>query len=217
MNKLDKEVAHWRETIANLTGQREKAAKRVDGLREKKRPLALGAHTGDETARGKLEALNAELLAAMQDLEDVDEAVRQAEAKLADSETAVAVAREAQRLRKLSALADQRVDVAAKIEGQLQELADALAHYHNLGIEMQRHVPSSDETISRKLDGSARLDIVFGRILGEFVPVARMGRNPIDPRKDTSLPDMERDALCRFLINPGAAEKMAKMKAARAA
>ena len=144
-------------------------------------------------------------------------AVRQAEAKLADSETAVAVAREAQRLRKLSALADQRVDAATKIEEQLEAMVGTLTHYHKLGTEMQRHVPSSDEAISRKLDGSARLDIAFGRTLGEFVPVARLARNPVDPRKDQCLPDMERDALCRFLINPGVAEKMALMKAVRAA
>lgn len=107
--------------------------------------------------------------------------------------------------------------MAARIEGQLQELAGALADYNNLGIEMQRLVPSSDEGISRRLDGSGRLNIAFGRILGEFLPVARMARNPLDPRKDTSLPEMERGALSRFLINPEAAGKLAKVTAAKAA
>lgn len=96
-------------------------------------------------------------------------------------------------------------------------MAGALADYNNLGIEMQRLVPSNDDTISRKLDGSHRLDIAFGRALGEFVDCARMARNPLDPRKDQGLPDMERDALCRLLINSDAAEKLAKVKAAKAA
>ncbi len=96
-------------------------------------------------------------------------------------------------------------------------LADGLASYHNLGVEMQRHLRSSDDTIFRKLDGSHRLDIAFGRALGEFVDCARMARNPVDPRKDQGLPDMERDALCRLLITPEAAGKLAKIKAAKAA
>lgn len=156
-------------------------------------------------------------LAGTFQVEDVDEAIGQAEGKLAEGERAIVEAREVERLSTLSALADQRVNVAARIEGQLQELAGALADYNNLGIEMQRLVPSSDEGISRRLDGSGRLNIAFGRILGEFLPVARMARNPLDPRKDTSLPEMERGALSRFLINPEAAGKLAKVTAAKAA
>lgn len=217
MPSSDKDIARWRETIADLNGKRESAAKRVDDLKDKKKPLTLGAHTGDTKAREKLDVLNAEILAATQGLEDVDEAIGQAEAKLADAERAIVEAREVERLSTLSALADRRVDVAAKIEGQLQELAGALADYNNLGTEMQRLVPSSDEGISRRLDGSGRLDIAFGRALGEFVVCARMARNPLDPRKDTSLPEMEQGALSRFLINPDAADKLAKAKAAKAA
>ena len=214
MKNLEKQVERWHKTIEDLNSQRTKSARIVDDLRTKKRPLTLSAHTGDDKAREELDRLNKELLTAIQGLEDIEEALRQAEEKLAESERDIAEAHEAERLRVLSELAEQRVNVAAEIDKQLHALADHLAQFHGVGIEIRRHLLSTEDVASRKLDAGGRLDLVFGRIIGEFVPSVRMGRNSIDPRKDENLADLERDALSRLLIKPEAAEKLAKRRAA---
>ena len=213
----DKQITRWSKTITDLTASREQKARQIDELKAKKRPLTLSAHTGDAKARAKLDKLNTVLLAAMQDLEDLDEAVSQAQAKLADAERALAEKKEAERLRRLSALAQKRVDAAIKVDEQLQALATALTEYGDLGSEIRQHLTPSDEAVMRKLDGSHRLDIAVARILGDFVPVARVARNPLDPRKDESLTDMERGALSTLLINPEKADKLAALAVATAA
>ena len=122
------------------------------------------------------------------------------------------LAREAERLRTLSELAERRVDAAANIDKGLLELADTLADFQHLGTEVRRHLQPRDAAISQRIDGGGRLNLVVGRALGEVVPCTRMGRNPVDPRKDKSLAEMEQEILGRLLINPEAADKLAKVK-----
>jgi hypothetical protein len=215
MKKPVNDVARWRKTLDDLGSQKTEAQQRVDDLKEKKRPLTLKAHTGDKEARGKLDAINSDLMAASQDLEDLDEAVSQAEGNLAEAERVVNEALEAERLRALSDLAEQRVGVAEKIEEQLHELAATLSEYEDVGTEVSRFLGPEDDGIARKLDGSGRLGLTFGRVLGNLIEPEKISRNPVDPRRGQAFPDMERDALSRLLLSPTGAKR--KRRSATAA
>ena len=214
MKKLASEVTKWRKTVDDLGSQRETAAHRVDELKEMKRPLTLKAHTGDAGARKKLDAINADLMTAMQDLDDLDEAIRQANEKRAEAERAVAEAQEAERLQALSDLAEKRVGITERIEEQLHELAGTLTEYLDAGDEIQGYLGPEDDTIARRPNGDGRLGLVVGRVLRDLLPVEKVGRNPVDPRNDQAFPDMERDALSRLLLTPEGAKRMARMKVA---
>ena len=212
MTDATKEVARWRNTIADLNKKRQTAEGRIEKLRERKRPLSLRAHTGDEKAREKLGALNAELLTERQGLEDLVEAVAQAEAELAKAQEALAVEQEADRLRLLSGLATERVKAAAVVDQQAQALAHALASYFGIGDKIYRHIGSGDVSFGAKVRSTGRADGAVAHHLASFLGC--ITRIPKDSRDGPTLEAMEEEQLAILLINPDKADEIAGMNPA---
>ena len=204
-----KEVERWQGVIADLNKKRETAEGRIEKLKGRKSPLTLKAHTGDEKARVKLDTLNVELLAERQGLEDLEEAVRQAEAELAKAQDALAAEEEAARLRLLSALATKRVKAAAVVDQQARALAQALASYTGLGDQIYRHVGSRDVSFGGKVRSAGRAEVAMGTHLAAVSGC--VSRNPNDPRDGQTLEAMETDQLASLLIDPDKAGEIAAM------
>ena len=204
-----KEVARWRGTIADLNRKREAAGGRVDSLVKRKSSLALKAHTGDEKARKKLAARNVELLTERQGLEDLEEAVAQAEAELAKAMDALAVEQEAERLRVLARLATERIKVAALVDQTARALAQALAGYDGIGDQIYRHVGSSDVKFGGKVRSTGRADVALATHLAAVTGC--VSRNPHDPRDGLTLEVMEEEQLAILLIDPDKAYDIANM------
>ncbi len=207
-----KEVARWRDIIADLNLKREAAEGRVNSLVNRKSSLALKAHTGDEKARKKLAARNAELLTDRQGLEDLAEAVRQAEAELAGAQEALAVEQEAERLRVLSGLAMERVKASAVVDQRCQALAHALASYFSIGDQIYRHIGSGDVSFGAKVRSTGRADGAVAHHLDSFLGC--ITRIPKDSRDGPTLEAMEEAQLARLLINPDKADEIAGMNPA---
>ncbi len=208
MDNASKEVERWQGVIADLTKQGETAEGRIEKLRERKRPLSLRAHTGDEKAREKLGALNAELLTERQGLEDLVEAVAQAEAEFAKAQEALAVDQEADRLRLLSGLATERVKAAAVVDQQAQ----ALASYFGIGDKIYRHIGSGDVSFGAKVRSTGRADGAVAHHLASFLGC--ITRIPKDSRDGPTLEAMEEEQLAILLINPDKADEIAGMNPA---
>ena len=209
MTDATKEVARWRETIAGLNKKRGTAEGRVERLKRRKSPLTLAACTGDEKARAKLGALNGQLLAERQGLEDLEEAVAQAEAELAKADEALAVEQEAERLRTLSGLAEARIKAAALVDQQCQALRLALGAYSGLGDQIYRHVGSRDVSFGGKVRSMGRAEVALATHLAAVSGC--VSRNPNDPRDGQTLEAMETEQLARLLINPDSADEIAAM------
>ena len=200
MTDATKEVARWRNTIGDLNKKREAAADRIEKLQKRKSPLTLKAHMGNEKASERLAALNVQLLSERQGLEDLEEAVRQAEAELAKAQDALTVEQEAERLRLLSRLATERVKAAAVVDEQVQALLHALGTYFGLGDQLYRHIGSRDVSFGAKVRSPARADGAVAHHLASFLPCVQ--RIPRDSRDLPSLESMEEDQLSRLLIDP---------------
>lgn len=209
MTDATKEVARWRGTIADLNKKLETAEGRVDSLVKRKSSLALKAHTGDEKARKKLAARNAELLTERQGLEDLEEAVAQAEAELVKAEEALAVEQEAERLRVLARLATERVKAAALVDQRCLALAQALASYSGLGDQLYRHIGSRDVSFGAKVRATGRVDGAVAHHLASFLGC--ITRIPRDSRDGPTLEAMEEAQLASLLIDPDKADEIASM------
>lgn len=207
-----KDVARWRNTIADLNRQREAKQSRIDALKRRKSPVTLRAHTGDDKAREKLDAVNTELHSERQALEDVEEAIRQAESKLATAQEAVAAEREAERLRTLAGLAERRVEQAGEVDTCARALAVALGEYHATGVAIMRQLGSGDQDFITKVISPGRAAAAVAEELGGLLP--NVERNPNDPRANQALADLEEQALARLLVTPKGADKIAGVKAA---
>ncbi len=212
MKDPKKEVAHWRKTIADLNRQREDRQSRIEALNRSKSPVTLRAHTGDDKAREKLDAVNTELLSERQALEDVEEAIRQAESKLATAQEAVAAEREAERLRTLAGLAEMRVGQAGEVDKCARALAVALGEYHATGVAITRQLGQGDQDFTTKVISPGRAAAAIAEELGGLLP--NVERNPNDPRANQALADLEEQTLARLLVTPEGADKIAGVKAA---
>ena len=203
------EISHWRETIVGLNKKRGTVEGRIERLKRRKSPLTLEACPGDEKARAKLGAINGQLLAERQGLEDLEEAVAQAEAELAKADEALAVEVDAERLRLLSQLATDRIKAAKVVDQQCQVLAKALGAYYGLGDQLYRHVGSRDVKFGAKIRSRGRADAALGTYLAAVTGC--VSRNPSDPRAGQTLEAMEEDQLASLLINVEKAHEIAAM------
>ena len=203
------EMSRWRDTIADLNKKHGTAEGRVERLKRRKSPLTLAACTGDEKARAKLGALNGQLLAERQGLEDLEEAVAQAEAELAKAQEVLAIEKEAECLRVLARLATERIKAAKVVDQQCQVLAKALGAYYGLGDQLYRHVGSRDVKFGAKIRSRGRADAALATHLAAVTGC--VSRNPSDPRDGHLLEVMEEDQLASLLINVEKAHEIAGM------
>ncbi len=209
------QVARWRSTIADLSAQRERAAKRIVELGEKKAPLPLPAHTGDAKARAKLDEFNGQLLVERQAQEDLGEAIAQAEGELLKADDALRAEQESLRLRDLSTLAERRVSEAKVVDQCVEALARALGVYYATGTGMARVLGSSDQGrgVARKVQSDGRAAAAVAERLTALLP-GIITRNPNDPRAGRTLEHLEALQLEGLILAPGAAAKIAGTKAA---
>ena len=204
-----KEVSRWQGVIRDLNQKCETAGSRVNSLVNRKSSLALRAHTGDEKARKKLAARNVELLTERQGLDDLEEAVRQAEAELVRAQEVLAIEKEAECLRVLARLATERIKAAKVVDQQCQVLAKALGAYYGLGDQLYRHVGSRDVKFGAKIRSRGRADAALGTHLAAVTGC--VSRNPSDSRDGQLLEVMEEDQLASLLINVEKAHEIAAM------
>jgi DNA repair exonuclease SbcCD ATPase subunit len=203
----EKEIARWRNTINDLQKQLETDNARVAELGKAKKPLTLDAATGDRKAKAKLAEINAEIFAVQQDAADLKQAVEQAQIKLADAEAAKTRQDEAERLKKVREIAEERIELSAAIEASAEELANLCERFRRMGFEMGRAGawPVGDNRW-KQADGRGRLLLTLQKHIGaNFDQPA----NPVDPRLNKALPEMERESLSPFLLSDRGIKELA--------
>jgi len=206
MNRFEKCIARWRDTINDLKKQQETAKIRMVELGEAKKPLTLAGHTGDLKAKSKLAQINAEIRVVEQESADLAEAITQAEAKLSDAEAEKARRDEIKRLQRVRGLAEQKIEMAEEVETKARELAELCEKFERSGFEMGRAGgwPVGDGRLTRA-DGRGRLLLCLRKHIG---PIFGDPPNPNDPRFGQELADIERDALGEFLLSDRGIKKV---------
>ncbi len=209
MDNASKKVKGWRNTIGDLNKQAEVKQARIEKLKERKSSLTLAACTGGTKAQEELVAINADLLIERQGLEDIEEAVAQAEAELAKADEALAIEQEAERLRVLAALATERVKVARLVDQTAMALGQALAGYNGIGDKIYRLVAPRDIPFGTKVRSTGRVEAAVAHHLEGYLSNITFSRQ--DPRARQSLEGLEADQLSRLLIDPARAGEIAGM------
>ena len=204
---MNKEIDSWQSTLADLHKRRNEAEAKLEKFVASKKPLTLGAHTGDEKAAEKLAAINAEIVIAQQANDDIGEAIVQAEEKLATAERKLAAEQKAKRLRSLSARCDDRVTAASAVEQAVEALSKALSVYEAAGTNALRYIDPHDDATARRIDGGGRLRNYLGGILGRQIDGLPV--NHRDPRRGKGLADLEREYLSPLMLTDIGADKMA--------
>ena len=165
------EVTKAEQTIGFLQEKQAAAIKRGHDLQEERAATALAAHTGDQGARAKLDALNLESAQHASELQSIGEALAAATNKLASARAAELRRQEradALRLRKAAKKfsdAGHRLDaVLADLPAAAQAVAAALNGVHQAGspspkaisprLPVGRSSSASPLTASRPTPGS---------------------------------------------------------------
>jgi hypothetical protein len=140
------EVTKAEQTIGFLQEKQAAAIKRGHDLQEERAATALAAHTGDQGARAKLDALNLESAQHASELQSIGEALAAATNKLASARAAELRRQEradALRLRKAAKKfsdAGHRLDaVLADLPAAAQAVAAALNGVHQAGSPSPNH------------------------------------------------------------------------------
>jgi hypothetical protein len=198
----------WPKVIAELE---DKLGKTEDGIaqrRRQKEAIALRALTGDKRAAEKLAQLNAAILEAQVEVEDVGLAIAAAQAELAKEAEAALRAEEAARVRRLSELAEDRIRRAKALEDAVVTLAQLLAEDDRLNSDMCAVRPNDDKHHRRcAVNHLPFLQVHLGRWLGLL-------EGSGDPRSRLSLQDLYTAELGTFVLSEKGLAKLGEVEAA---
>jgi chromosome segregation ATPase len=117
---MTKEVEAAEKIVNDLEEQRECLHGRTGHLTDQRKQLAYAANVGDKSARQKLNALNSEVSHHRSDIENVEFALTEARARLAQAKAAEAQAAD-------RANAQQIAELNAKLKDELDNADDAIA------------------------------------------------------------------------------------------
>lgn len=114
MQLAENTVSGWQSVVGDLTAKMQTARDRVEQLRSEKKTLALEAALGGAEAGRKLGKINSTLTTAAFELDDIEQAILQAEAEKRKAEQGEADEAEQARQQKLSTLATETMQHAAE-------------------------------------------------------------------------------------------------------
>jgi hypothetical protein len=123
-------VEGWSGVLSDLAIKRAAALDHVERLRGEKKALALEAALGGADARKRLEKINSELSLAALRLDDMEQAVIQAESKKQGAQQAEADAVEQERRLRISAALSQYLGHVREIDDAMQVLATKFTQAH---------------------------------------------------------------------------------------
>ncbi|MCB2054826.1 MAG: hypothetical protein KDE35_11370 [Geminicoccaceae bacterium] len=117
----------WRQMLTEFADRAAAIEAEILAVRERKRPLAVAAMSGDAKSRAEVTKLDRRITELAAEHETAGQAVEQAQAELRQAERREAIAAEAQRLERLRTLSEKRIAIAEKVETVLAALGEALA------------------------------------------------------------------------------------------
>src|SRR5579872_357518 len=120
-------VEGWGGVIADLAGKRLAASERVQALRSEKKALALEAAMGGAEAQKKLAKANSALTTAAFELDDLEQAILQAEGERKQAEQGAAEIAEKARQEQIVANLKQYLGAVQEIDAGLHLLAQRFA------------------------------------------------------------------------------------------
>jgi DNA repair exonuclease SbcCD ATPase subunit len=134
-----------RATVAQLEEKLADASARAVELQTERRKLSFDANTGDDSARKRLDKLNAQSATIDLEIENMRSAIEEARRRLADAQRAEGVALLAKNAAEATKLADaiaehgQRADAAfATAAAELEALKTKIDELHRLGVTYPR-------------------------------------------------------------------------------
>ena len=202
MKNPEKEAAKWRKTLTNLAAKHDEAAINLETLKERKRGLVLKAHgAGHEASRDKLVGLNRSAASASLELDDIRDAIRQAEQQLEAAEAAIAEAQEAARLKNLSAACEAIIKAAEAVDEKGKAMMSEVAAYTAAFDTARQLVNGNDHEIIKHLNARRHLHLYLGNLTG-------LERNPRDSRSGRGLAHLDRETLARFILSDTAIKRL---------
>lgn len=132
LNEARAEVESWKKTLNDLSEKLRELENKSDRLTNRRKEVALAAHSGDDQAQAELRDLTK--LALEHDLEvaNVRFAMEDAEQMLARAKVGLErAAKEAKKL-ELSELAKNRLEMAEEINDQIDTLQESLKKYNEI-------------------------------------------------------------------------------------
>lgn len=195
MKNPEKEAAKARKTLTTLAAKRQEHEVTLGVLKTRKSTLVLKAHgEGNEDARDKLSVLNRQAAAATVEIDDIDVAIRQAEANLKEAEQAIAEAQEFERLKKLRALCEKILESGEVIEEKGKAMMLEVAAYAALFNTARQLLGGQDHQGLKRLHPDKHRKLYLADLIGH----ERITR--LDPRYGNSLVEMDRARLEYFMM-----------------
>ena len=133
---IAEEINQWRERLAAVKADRERAEKRAEAIAQEQENLYLAAVSDDAKAQARLTELESEEVKNAAEIKKLVGMGRQVEAKLAELEGDLKQAIFEQKKTELRELGQQRLEAAKGVEKPLIELAAAIRRHLSVGNQM---------------------------------------------------------------------------------
>lgn len=189
MTSAAKQIETWNDNLDKLRAQLADAKAKHAEAQQARQEAALAAHLGDPAKRKALDKATEQLRIAELEVESLNEAVAQAEAKLAEANSEKKREQERERADEMRELARKRLTTCDEVELAAQALASAVAEYNALGLALARLQGGH----SGQLASRWRLDAYLNHTLGT---------GHVSPAHRVPLTQLEQSVLARFLKEP---------------
>ena len=173
------EVEKYEATVRDLERKREACVKRGTELADERAAVALAAHTGDKTARKRLDEINAAIASHASELASFDAAIKAAGERLREAQAAEARKHAGKTAKQLLKMANaivqhaQSLDDANSVRVEASRaIADGLTEMRSLAQGLGVFVPSHDQflALGSRADHTAGMQTPFAREVAEHLP-----------------------------------------------
>ena len=134
MTEVEKAIA----TIKTLEDARQKLIQNQTELADERGRVALGAHTGDQKARKRLDAINTEVVSYAFEMSSIEAAITEAHARLAAAQAAEAVAADEAKALQLRELNTRFVELGLVVDDAFTDISASIPEMITLLNEMHR-------------------------------------------------------------------------------
>lgn len=138
LSRAQAEVDAWQARVGKITSAGDRADQTAKSCEDRRRKFALSAAFDDAEAKSALDQLDQEQRAAERFAKDMQLALPEANQGLASAQQALQSCKNQLGTFDAIKLAGQRVVLAARIDGILSDLAEALGEYDRMGTDLLR-------------------------------------------------------------------------------
>lgn len=159
-------------TITNLEDARQKLIQNQTELADERGRVALGAHTGDQKARKRLDAINTEVASYASEMSSIEAAITEAHTRVAAAQAAEALAADKANALQLRQLNTRFVELGLVVDEAFEDISASIPEMITLLNEMHRLGATSPTNEQLRVLGTIALKTAIQRLpqlwVGEF-------------------------------------------------